>query len=161
MEINKVMVIGAGQMGAGIAHVCAQSGYDVLLHDMNEGALEKGMKNIEKLLSRNVDKERMTEAEKTNSLNRLTASADIKDVKSCDIVIEAIVENMDVKTKVFFELDAHAPAHTILATNTSSLSITEIAAATNRPEQVIGMHFMNPVPVMKLVEIIRGLQSSD
>ncbi|MFA1822432.1 3-hydroxybutyryl-CoA dehydrogenase [Virgibacillus oceani] len=161
MEINKVMVIGAGQMGAGIAQVCAQSGYDVMLHDMNEDALEKGMKNIEKLLSRNVDKERMTESEKTDSLNRLTVSADIKDVNECDIVIEAIVENMDVKTKVFSKLDAHAPEHAILATNTSSLSITEIAAATNRPEQVIGMHFMNPVPVMKLVEIIRGLQSSD
>jgi 3-hydroxybutyryl-CoA dehydrogenase len=161
MDINKVMVIGAGQMGAGIAQVCAQSGYEVLLHDMNEEALKKGMKNIEKLLNRNVEKERMTEKEKNDTVNRLTTSSDIKDVKSCDIVIEAIVENMDVKTKVFSELDEHAPKHAILATNTSSLPITEIAAATNRPDQVIGMHFMNPVPVMKLVEIIRGLQSSD
>ena len=161
MDINKVMVIGAGQMGAGIAQVCAQSGYEVLLHDMNGKALEKGMKNIEKLLTRNVEKERMTEKEKNDTANRLTTSSDIKDVKSCDIVIEAIVENMEVKTKVFSELDEHAPKHAILATNTSSLPITEIAAATNRPDQVIGMHFMNPVPVMKLVEIIRGLQSSD
>jgi 3-hydroxybutyryl-CoA dehydrogenase len=161
MEINKVMVIGAGQMGAGIAQVCAQSGYEVLLNDMNDEALEKGMKNIEKLLTRNVEKERMTVKEKTGAMNRLTASSSIKDVKSCDIVIEAIVENMDVKSKVFSDLDTFAPKHTILATNTSSLPITEIAAATNRPDQVIGMHFMNPVPVMKLVEIIRGLQTSD
>ncbi|GAB3789289.1 3-hydroxybutyryl-CoA dehydrogenase [Virgibacillus kimchii] len=161
MRINKVMVIGAGQMGSGIAQVCAQSGYDVLLHDMNEEALDKGLKNIEKLLNRNVEKERMTESEKTDALNRLSPSRELSDASSCDIVIEAIVENMDVKKKVFSDLDKFAPAHAILATNTSSLPITEIAAATNRPEQVIGMHFMNPVPVMKLVEIIRGLQSSD
>ncbi|WP_164217601.1 3-hydroxybutyryl-CoA dehydrogenase [Virgibacillus sp. YIM 98842] len=161
MEINKVMIIGAGQMGSGIAQVCAQSGYDVLLHDMNEEALDKGMKNIEKRLNRNVEKERMTASEKTETLHRLTASGSLSDASSCDIVIEAIVENMDVKTKVFADLDKFAPAHAILASNTSSLPITEIAAATNRPSQVIGMHFMNPVPVMKLVEIIRGLQSSD
>jgi 3-hydroxybutyryl-CoA dehydrogenase len=161
MKINKVMVIGAGQMGSGIAQVCAQSGYDVLLNDMNEESLQKGMKNIEKFLTRNVEKERMTETEKIDTLNRLTSSSDLNDASSCDIVIEAIVENMGVKTKVFSDLDNIAPEHAILATNTSSLPITEIAAATNRPDQVIGMHFMNPVPVMKLVEIIRGLQSSD
>lgn len=161
MEINKVMVIGAGQMGSGIAQVCAQAGYDVLLNDMNETALDQGMKGIEKRLNRNVEKERMTESEKTEALNRLTASGSLNDASSCDIVIEAIVENMDVKTKVFADLDNIAPPQAILASNTSSLSITEIAAATNRPEQVIGMHFMNPVPVMKLVEIIRGLQSSN
>ncbi|MBP1948889.1 3-hydroxybutyryl-CoA dehydrogenase [Virgibacillus litoralis] len=161
MAINKVMVIGAGQMGAGIAQVFAQSGFDVLLNDMNKEALEKGMINIEKLLTRAVDKERISESDKTETLNRLTPSSDLQDAQSRDFVIEAIVENMDVKTKVFGELDAIAPKHAILATNTSSLPITEIAAATNRPEQVIGMHFMNPVPVMKLVEIIRGLQTSD
>lgn len=161
MAINKVMVIGAGQMGAGIAQVFAQSGFDVLLNDMNKEALEKGMSNIEKLLTRAVDKERISESDKTETLNRLTPSSDLQDAQSRDFVIEAIVENMDVKTKVFGELDAIAPKHAILATNTSSLPITEIAAATNRPEQVIGMHFMNPVPVMKLVEIIRGLQTSD
>jgi 3-hydroxybutyryl-CoA dehydrogenase len=161
MEIKKVMVIGAGQMGSGIAQVCAQAGYEVLLNDMNKKALDHGMKNIEKRLNRNVEKERMTEPEKTDTLNRLTASGSLDDASSCDIVIEAIVENMDVKTKVFADLDKIAPVHAILASNTSSLSITEIAAATNRPEQVIGMHFMNPVPVMKLVEIIRGLQSSE
>ncbi|MGP4106190.1 3-hydroxybutyryl-CoA dehydrogenase [Virgibacillus sp. L01] len=161
MAINKVMVIGAGQMGAGIAQVFAQSGFDVLLNDMNKEALEKGMNNIEKLLTRAVDKERISESDKTETLNRLTPSSELKDAQSRDFVIEAIVENMDVKTKVFGELDAIAPKHAILATNTSSLPITEIAAATNRPDQVIGMHFMNPVPVMKLVEIIRGLQTSD
>lgn len=161
MEIKKVMVIGAGQMGAGIAQVCAQAGFDVLLNDMNEDALSKGMNNIEKLLTRAVDKERISSKEKTDTLNRLTPSSELKDAHNCDLVIEAIVENMDVKTKVFSDLDAFAPKHAILATNTSSLPITEIAAVTKRPEQVIGMHFMNPVPVMKLVEIIRGLQTSD
>ncbi|PAV31390.1 3-hydroxybutyryl-CoA dehydrogenase [Virgibacillus profundi] len=161
MTIKKVMVIGAGQMGAGIAQVCAQSGFNVLLNDMNEAALEKGMKNIEKLLTRAVGKKRMTDRDKTDALRRLNSSTELKDAHDCDFVIEAVVENMEVKKKVFGELDAVAPKHAILASNTSSLPITEIAAATNRPEQVIGMHFMNPVPVMKLVEIIRGLQTSD
>ncbi|WP_077358830.1 3-hydroxybutyryl-CoA dehydrogenase [Virgibacillus halodenitrificans] len=161
MAIQKVMVIGAGQMGAGIAQVCAQAGFDVLLHDMNTEALEKGLKNIGKLLTRAVDKERITDKDKTETLNRLKPSHHLKDAQSCDLVIEAVVENMDVKAKVFGDLDVFAPKHAILATNTSSLPITEIAAVTNRPDQVIGMHFMNPVPVMKLVEIIRGLQTSD
>lgn len=161
MPIKKVMVIGAGQMGAGIAQVTAQAGFEVLLNDMNEAALEKGMNNINKLLTRAAEKERITENEKEQTLGRLRASSALEDAKDCDLVIEAIVENMEVKTKVFRELDEIAPAHAILATNTSSLPITEIAAATNRPEQVIGMHFMNPVPVMKLVEVIRGIQTSD
>ncbi|WP_199794650.1 3-hydroxybutyryl-CoA dehydrogenase [Lentibacillus sp. Marseille-P4043] len=161
MEINKVMVIGAGQMGAGIAQVCAQSGFDVLLNDMNEQALDKGMKNIEKLLTRAVEKERITESQKVDTLNRLHPSTTLADAADRDVVIEAVVENMDVKASVFSELDKITPKHTILASNTSSLPITEIAATTNRPEQVIGMHFMNPVPVMKLVEVIRGLQTSD
>lgn len=161
MEIKKVMVIGAGQMGSGIAQVCAQAGFDVLLNDMNKEALDKGMQRIEKLLARAVEKERISDSDKTDTLNRLNASSQLKDAHDCDLVIEAVVENMDVKEKVFGELDAITPKHTILASNTSSLPITEIAAATNRPDQVIGMHFMNPVPVMKLVEIIRGLQTSD
>lgn len=161
MEINKVMVIGAGQMGAGIAQVCAQAGYKVLLNDINEDSIERGLKGIEKNLSRQVEKKRMSEEEKQNTLARLTKSLDYKDVKDIDIVIEAAVENMEVKKKIFAELDQHAPEHTILASNTSSLPITEIAAATKRPEKVIGMHFMNPVPVMKLVEIIRGLATTD
>ncbi|WP_164667549.1 3-hydroxybutyryl-CoA dehydrogenase [Virgibacillus doumboii] len=161
MAINKVMVIGAGQMGSGIAQVCAQAGFDVLLNDMNAEALDKGMKNIEKLLTRAVEKERISETNKANTLNRLTPSKDLQDAQSVDLVIEAIVENMEVKSNVFGELDQIAPKHAILATNTSSLPITEIAAKTTRPDQVIGMHYMNPVPVMKLVEIIRGLQTSD
>lgn len=161
MTIKKVMVIGAGQMGSGIAQVNAQAGFDVLLYDANQEAIEKGLQHIEKLLIRAVDKERITENEKTATLKRLQPAKSLKDAESCDLVIEAIVENMDVKTKVFRELDEITPEHTILATNTSSLPITEIAAATKRPEKVIGMHFMNPVPVMKLVEVIRGIQTSD
>lgn len=161
MAVKKVMVIGAGQMGAGIAQVCAQSDFDVVLNDMNESALEKGIQNIEKILTRSVDKERITKQDKEDTLGRMTTSTDIQDAGSCDLVIEAIVENMDVKKGVFQKLDAIVPEHTILATNTSSLPITEMAAVTNRPDRVIGMHFMNPVPVMKLVEVIRGLQTSD
>jgi len=155
------MVIGAGQMGSGIAQVCAQSGCNVLLNDTNEGALKTGMKNIEKHLTRSVEKERITEEEKNETLNRLTASKTLDDAADCDVVIEAVIENMDVKADVFSKLDKITKKDAILATNTSSLPITEIAAVTNRPEQVIGMHFMNPVPVMKLVEVIRGLQTSD
>ncbi len=161
MDIKKVMVIGAGQMGGGIAQVCAQAGYDVLLNDIKEESFDKGLAVITKNLSRNVEKGRMTEAEKEAVLGRLTKSLDLQDAKDVDIVIEAAVENMDVKRSIFTQLDEIAPAHTILASNTSSLPITEIAEATNRPEKVIGMHFMNPVPVMKLVEIIRGLATSD
>lgn len=161
MVIKQVMVIGAGQMGAGIAQVCAQSNYKVFLNDMNESALMSGMTKIEKNLTRSVEKGRITESEKQEILNRLTPSSTLEDASRCDVVIEAVVENMDVKTDVFQKLDKITPKHTILATNTSALPITEIAAVTNRPEQVIGMHYMNPVPVMKLVEVIRGLQTSD
>ena len=161
MAIQKVMDVGAGQMGSGIAQVCAQAGYDVLLNDMNEDALSKGMSRIEGLLARAVEKERMTEEEKQATMGRLTASSTLNDAQDCDLFIEAVVENMDVKTSVFKQLDEIAPKHAILASNTSSLPITDICAATNRPEQVIGMRFMNPVPVMQLVEVIRGLQTSD
>ncbi|WP_047980910.1 3-hydroxybutyryl-CoA dehydrogenase [Ornithinibacillus contaminans] len=161
MTINNVMVIGAGQMGAGIAQVCAQSGFQTFLHDMNEAALNKGITSIERLLARSVEKERMTETEMKETRNRLKPAVSINDASKCDLVIEAVVENMAVKAKVFQQLDEITPEHTILASNTSSLPITEIASATNRPSQVIGMHFMNPVPVMKLVEIIRGLQTSE
>lgn len=161
MTIKKVMVIGAGQMGGGIAQVCAQAGYEVVLNDIQEDSLNKGLRVITKNLERNVAKERMSEEEKMQTLNRITKSLTLEDANRVDLVIEAAVENMEVKGKLFAELDEIAPEHTILATNTSSLPITEIAAATNRPEKVIGMHFMNPVPVMKLVEIIRGLATTD
>ncbi|KMJ59218.1 3-hydroxybutyryl-CoA dehydrogenase [Bacillus sp. LL01] len=161
MTIQKVMVIGAGQMGSGIAQVCAMAGYDVYMNDLKQEFLDRGLAGITKNLSRSVDKGRMTEDEKAAVLGKLQTTTTLEDAKHVDIVIEAAIENMDIKKKIFAELDQHAPAHTILATNTSSLPITEIAAATGRPEKVIGMHFMNPVPVMKLVEIIRGLQTVD
>ncbi|MFY0518323.1 3-hydroxybutyryl-CoA dehydrogenase [Lysinibacillus sp. UGB7] len=161
MGIQKVMVIGAGQMGSGIAQVCAQAGYEVKLNDMKQEFFERGLAVITKNLARDVEKDRKTEDEKTAILGRITMSLDLQDASDVDIIIEAAVENMEVKQSIFRQLDTIAPAHAILATNTSSLPITEIAAVTNRPEQVIGMHFMNPVPVMKLVEIIRGLATTD
>lgn len=161
MDIQKVMVIGAGQMGSGIAQVCAMSGYDVLLHDLKEEYVEKGLGTITKNLSRQVEKGKMAAEDKEAALSRLTSSTDLNNAKDVDLVIEAAIENMEIKTNLFAELDGIVPKHVILATNTSSLPITEIAAATKRPEKVIGMHFMNPVPVMKLVEIIRGLATAD
>ena len=161
MEIKKVMVIGAGQMGSGIAQVCAQAGYDVFLNDIKEESFAKGLAGITKNLSRNVEKARMTEEEKNATLARITKSLDLNDASTVDLVIEAAVENMEIKQSIFKKLDEIAQPHAILASNTSSLPITEIAAVTNRPEKVIGMHFMNPVPVMKLVEIIRGLATAD
>ncbi|MEH7343262.1 3-hydroxybutyryl-CoA dehydrogenase [Bacillus sp. JJ1532] len=161
MNVQKIMVIGAGQMGSGIAQVCAQAGYSVLLNDLNQEFVDRGLGVIRKNLSRQVEKERMTAEQMEEILNNLTPSTDLQDAKAVDLIIEAAVENMEVKTKIFSQLDDIAPAHAILASNTSSLPITEIAAATKRPEKVIGMHFMNPVPVMKLVEIIRGLATAD
>ncbi|MBY0123281.1 3-hydroxybutyryl-CoA dehydrogenase [Bacillus sp. S/N-304-OC-R1] len=161
MNVQKIMVIGAGQMGSGIAQVCAQAGYSVLLNDLKPEFIDRGLGVIKKNLSRQVEKERMTAEQMEEILSRLTPSTDLQDAKAVDLVIEAAVENMEIKTKIFSQLDEIAPAHTILASNTSSLPITEIAAATKRPEKVIGMHFMNPVPVMKLVEIIRGLATAD
>ncbi|QNG60098.1 3-hydroxybutyryl-CoA dehydrogenase [Metabacillus idriensis] len=161
MGIQNVMVIGAGQMGSGIAQVCAMAGYKVYLNDLKEEFVQKGFATIDKNLQRQVDKEKMTAEQKQEVLSRLKASTDLQDAAQTDIVIEAAVENMKIKTDIFSKLDQITPDHTILATNTSSLPITEIAAATKRPEKVIGMHFMNPVPVMKLVEIIRGLATSE
>lgn len=161
MNVEKIMVIGAGQMGSGIAQVCAQAGFTVLLNDLKLEFVEKGLGVIEKNLARQVTKERMTEDEKAAVLANITPSTNLVDAGTVDLVIEAAVENMAIKASIFKELDEIAPAHAILASNTSSLPITEIAAATTRPEKVIGMHFMNPVPVMKLVEIIRGLATAD
>lgn len=161
MSIQKVMVIGAGQMGSGIAQVCAMSGYDVLLHDLKQEYVDKGIGTIKKNLSRQVEKGKMSLEDKAVTLSRLASSTDLNNAEGVDLVIEAAIENMEIKTKLFAELDEITPKRVILATNTSSLPITEIAAATKRPEKVIGMHFMNPVPVMKLVEIIRGLATTD
>lgn len=159
--IKQIMVIGAGQMGSGIAQVFAQAKYDVILNDVNEAALEKAKKNIEKHLIRSVEKGRMTEGDKQATLKRLKLSTKLESARESDFIIEAIVENLEIKKELFKQLDDIAKDHAIFASNTSSISITELAAVTKRPEQVIGMHFMNPVPVMKLVEIIRGLQTSD
>ncbi|QQE74260.1 3-hydroxybutyryl-CoA dehydrogenase [Brevibacillus composti] len=161
MNIQTIMVVGAGQMGSGIAQVSAQAGFRVILSDVKQEFVDRGLANIAKNLSRNVEKGRMTEEEKAEVLSRLTLSTDLADGKDADCVIEAVTENMGIKTEIFKKLDEVCPPHAVLASNTSSLPITEIAAVTTRPEKVIGMHFMNPVPVMKLVEIIRGLQTAD
>lgn len=159
--VKKIMVIGAGQMGSGIAQVFAQAGYEVVLNDLNEEALQKAQANIDKHLTRSVEKKRITAEEKTATMNKLELSTKLEEAKDCDFIIEAIIENIDVKKSLFGQLDGIAKQSAIFATNTSSISITELAAGTKRADQVIGMHFMNPVPVMKLVEIIRGLQTSD
>ncbi|OAJ76024.1 3-hydroxybutyryl-CoA dehydrogenase [Brevibacillus sp. SKDU10] len=161
MSIQTIMVIGAGQMGSGIAQVAAHAGFRVILHDQSMSFLERGLGNIGKNLNRQVEKGKLTEETKGKILSRITTSTELTNARDADVVIEAVVENMQVKTEIFKKLDEICQPHAILASNTSSLPITEIAAATNRPEQVIGMHFMNPVPVMKLVEMIRGLQTSD
>lgn len=160
--MKNVAVIGAGTMGNGIAHTFAQSGFKVQLIDINEASLKKGIETISRNLDRMVSKEKITEAEKTETLNNITTYTDITSgVEYASLVVEAATENVDLKLKIFKQLDNDCPEDTILATNTSSISITQIASVTSRPEMVIGMHFMNPVPIMKLVEIIRGYNTSD
>lgn len=159
--VKKIIVIGAGQMGGGIAQVAAQTGLDVVLNDITSELAEHGLAAIAKSLDRSVTKGRITEQERAAVLGRITLSTSLDDAKDVDLAIEAAVERMDIKAKIFQDLDRIAPADAILASNTSSLPITEIAAVTKRPDKVIGMHFMNPVPVMELVEIIRGLQTAD
>ena len=160
--MKNIAVIGAGTMGNGIAHTFAQFNYNVSLIDISETALENGLATIARNLDRMIAKEKITEKDKDNTLNNITTYTSIKDgVKNVDLVIEAATENSDLKTKIFKQLDEVCNSNTILATNTSSISITQIAAATNRADKVIGMHFMNPVPIMKLVEIIRGYNTSD
>ena len=156
----KVMVVGAGQMGSGIAQVCAQAGYETLLNDISPEFISKGLNGIEKNLAKLVAKGKMDEGRKAEILSNIKAAENIDCGADCDIIIEAAVENMKIKRDIFAKLDGICDAKTILATNTSSLPITEIAEATKRPEKVIGMHFMQPVPVMTLVEIIRGLATS-
>ncbi|HQW06614.1 MAG: 3-hydroxybutyryl-CoA dehydrogenase [Flavobacteriales bacterium] len=157
-----ISVIGAGQMGNGIAHVFAQNGHQVTLIDIAQAGLDKGLSTIGKNLDRQVAKGVLTEAQKQETLARIATNTDLSaGVKQAELVVEAATENVDLKLKIFKDLDTNAPKGCILATNTSSISITRIAASTVRPDQVIGMHFMNPVPVMKLVEIIRGYDTSD
>ena len=160
--MKNIGVIGAGTMGNGIAHVFAQSGYSVRLIDLSEVALEKALATISKNLDRMVAKEKISETNKTNTLNNIETFTNISSaVKGLDLVVEAATENLDIKLKIFSQLDELCDEHTILGSNTSSISITKIASATQRADKVIGMHFMNPVPVMKLVEVIRGYATSD
>jgi 3-hydroxybutyryl-CoA dehydrogenase len=160
--MKNITVIGAGTMGNGIAHVFAMNGFKVNLVDISQDALDKAVATIGKNLDRMVRKEKISESDKQATLDHITTLTDMSaGVKEADLVVEAATENIDLKLKIFASLDSAAPASAILATNTSSISITQIAAVTQRPEQVIGMHFMNPVPVMKLVEVIRGYATSD
>ena len=160
--MEQIAVIGAGTMGNGIAHVFAQNGYKVNLVDISQASLDKGMATITKNLDRMISKEVIDGAKKEATLSNITTYTNLKEgVSDSDLVVEAATENLDIKLKIFKDLDEVCKAEAILATNTSSISITQIGAATNRPEKVIGMHFMNPVPIMKLVEIIRGYSTSD
>ncbi len=156
-DIQTIGVVGAGTMGHGIAQVAAAAGYQTRLCDIQPAALEKGIAGVTKSLDRMIKKEKISEQDKADILGRISTTSDLADLADCQLVVEAVVERLDVKTKVLATLDEVCPADTILATNTSSISITKLAAATSRPEKVIGMHFMNPVPVMKLIEVIRGL----
>ena len=154
-------VIGAGTMGNGIAQVAARAGYDVVMRDVSDEFLERGMQAIDKSLQRDVDKDRLSEHEKQQIISRIKTTTELSALSAASFVVEAITENLNMKSDLFRALDGIVPAEAILASNTSSISITKLAAATKRPEKVIGMHFMNPVPVMKLVEVIRGLATSD
>ncbi|NQZ19436.1 MAG: 3-hydroxybutyryl-CoA dehydrogenase [Bdellovibrionales bacterium] len=161
MSIKRLGVVGAGQMGNGIAQVFAAIGTPVTMVDISEAALERGMATITKSCDRLVKKEKMTEDQKQALLGQIKTSTDMQAFKECDFIVEAATENIDLKLKIFKQLDEVAPADALLCTNTSSISITKIAGVTSRPDKVAGMHFMNPVPIMTLVEGIRGLQTSD
>ena len=159
--IEKVGVIGCGQMGSGITQVCAQAGYQVIVSEVNDELLNKGLSSIDKYLSRSVQKESITQQDKDDTLARIRGTTNTGDFSDCDLVIEAAIENLDLKKKIFGELDKICPGHTILATNTSCLSIMAMAAATKRPDKVLGLHFFNPVPVMKLIEMVRTTATSE
>jgi len=161
MGISTLGVIGAGQMGNGIAQVAAMSGMDVIMNDISAEFVQKGLSNITKILSKNVAKEKISEAEKASILGRISSSTDLEDMAGADFVVEAATENETLKFKIFKDLDSICPPQAILSTNTSSIPIGRIASQTQRPDKIIGMHFMNPVPVMRLVEVIRGLATSD
>jgi 3-hydroxybutyryl-CoA dehydrogenase len=158
---SKIGVIGAGQMGAGIAQVIATSGFTTLIHDANPLALAKGVEGIQARLNGAVQKGKLSQETASAASKRLFSASDLSEFAQCDLVIEAIIENFEIKAALFKQLDSVVQRSAVLASNTSSISITRLAASTTRPEQVIGVHFMNPVPVMKLVELIRGLQTSD
>jgi 3-hydroxybutyryl-CoA dehydrogenase len=159
-ESKTIAILGAGTMGNGIAHVCARSGFNVLLYDVNQPALYRGLDTIRTNFAREVAKQKLTQHQSDEARSRITLTTKLDDLAPASLAIEAATERFEIKAAVFRDLDRILPADAILATNTSSISITKIAAVTKRPEQVIGMHFFNPVPVMKLVEVIRGLQTS-
>lgn len=161
MEINKIGVVGAGTMGNGIAHVAAQSGFEVVLVDVDQKFLEKAVGTIKKNLGRQVEKGKLTQEQMDGTLGKIKTAASLEAVKDCGIVVEAVFEDLKVKKDIFVKLDALCSPEAILATNTSTISITQIASATKRPDKVIGMHFMNPVPMMQLVEVIKGVKTSD
>jgi 3-hydroxybutyryl-CoA dehydrogenase len=157
MAIQKVGVVGCGLMGSGIAQVCSQVGFSTVVREVSAEVVEKGLKSVEKNLNRLVEKGTLTEAAKGEIRGRLKGTTSLEDLKDCDVIVEAITEQLPVKRELFGALDALCPPHTIFASNTSSLTITEIAAATKRPERFVGLHFFNPVPVMKLVEVVRTI----
>ncbi len=161
LKIEKIGVIGAGTMGNGIAHVSALSGFDTVLVDVKDEFVQRGFDTIQKNMDRQVKKEKISQSELETSMNRITLSTDYNQLSACDLIIEAATENKDIKLNIFKELDNICKSETILASNTSSISINKIASVTQRPDKVIGMHFMNPVPVMKLVEIVKGSETDD
>ena len=161
LKIEKIGVIGAGTMGNGIAHISALSGFDTVLMDVKDEFVQRGFDTIQKNMDRQVKKEKISQSELEASMNRITLSTDYNQLSACDLIIEAATENKDIKLNIFKELDNICKSETILASNTSSISINKIASVTQRPDKVIGMHFMNPVPVMKLVEIVKGSETDD
>jgi len=161
LEIKNIGVIGAGQMGNGIAQISAQAGYNVIMRDIDQNFVDKGLGRIDKNLNWLVEKEKITAEEQNNIKNRIKGTLELNDLKDCDIIIEAIIEDVNLKRELFTELDTLCPDQTIFASNTSSISITELGGFTSRADRFIGMHFMNPVPRMKLVEIIKGIATSD
>ena len=161
MEIKKIGVVGCGLMGSGIAEVCARSGYDVVVREVNDELLQKGLDRIRKSMAKGVQRGKLTQEEMDAALARIQGTTKMEDFAPCDLVIEAVVEKMEVKKQVFAELDAICPPHAILASNTSSLCITEMASVTKRPDKVLGMHFFNPPPIMPLLELVRTILTSD
>ena len=161
MEIERIGILGAGAMGSGIAQVCAQVGYEVVMRDIADEFVQRGLKNIEGFLSKGVEKGKLSEKDKEEALGRIKGTTEVSDLKDVDFVIEAVLEDLELKKQVFREMDDLTRPEVILATNTSSMSITEIGAATKRPDKVVGMHFFNPVPLMKLVEVIKGHETSE
>jgi len=161
MEIKNVGVVGCGIMGSGIVQVCAQSGYNVIVSEISDEILEKGLKSIDSILGRSVDKGRISAQEKESALSRIKRTTEIGDLSACDLVIEAATEDIEIKKAIFAQLDDVCPKHTVLATNTSVLPVIQMAAVTARPDQVLGMHFSNPVPVMKILEMIKTIATSE